>query len=270
MSDDPLACPFCGELPRMYKDGTRDITCDTRHCPAGYFVGTLERWNTRAQPSDGALTNEVPTGAIVNGAAFMDRIEANYEFRDQHGHPLANCSEWQEARRCFEHLADYAARQPLTNEGAEPVAWRNFDGEGNYDFTDDEETARRWIAHNGPKYHDWCQELFLGPVTTGPVSPRICTCPSGDRSLRWPCPVHPPEPAAGLWNEGSPPYPWDSEWFLAKMVQGPFVVLRPLPEEYTYDFTTADGTYVMRKSIARWAQLSGSEYIAPASTESRS
>lgn len=76
-----------------------------------------------------------------------------------------------------------------------------------------------------------------------------------------------PETAAGVWHEGSPPNPWDSEWFLAKMAQGAFVVLRPLPEEYTYDFTTADGTYVMRKSIERWAQLSGSEYKAPSSTE---
>lgn len=22
---------------------------------------------------------------------------------------------------------------------------------------------------------------------------KTCTCPSGDGSLRWPCPVHPPE-----------------------------------------------------------------------------
>ncbi|MCX5592842.1 hypothetical protein [Alcaligenes endophyticus] len=25
-----------------------------------------------------------------------------------------------------------------------------------------------------------------------------CTCPSGDGSLRWPCPAHPPTPAAAI------------------------------------------------------------------------
>lgn len=76
-------------------------------------------------------------------------------------------------------------------------------------------------------------------------------------------PASEPKPAAGEWREGSPPHPWDSEWFLAEMREGAFVVLRPLPEGYTYDFTTADGTYFMRQSIIKWAQLSGSDYIAP-------
>lgn len=31
--------------------------------------------------------------------------------------------------------------------------------------------------------------LDLGPL---PIAPITCTCPSGDGSLRWPCPVHPP------------------------------------------------------------------------------
>lgn len=53
----------------------------------------------------------------------------------------------------------------------EPVAWRQFDGEGNYDFTDDEEAAERMIKHNGPKYADWCQPLFLRPAPAGVVLP---------------------------------------------------------------------------------------------------
>ena len=41
---------------------------------------------------------------------------------------------------------------------------------------------------------------------------------------------------------GVPPR-WFYEWFIAKTVDGERVVLRPLPEEHTYDYTTADGTY---------------------------
>lgn len=73
--------------------------------------------------------------------------------------------------------------------------------------------------------------------------------------------------AAGQWREGAPPHPWDSEWFLAD-VGGAYAVLRPLPEEYSYDFTTADATYFMRHRVKRWAQLSGSQFIQPAEVKS--
>lgn len=35
----------------------------------------------------------------------------------------------------------------------------------------------------------------LVALYTAPVAQQGCTCPSGDGSLRWPCPVHPPEAA---------------------------------------------------------------------------
>lgn len=69
------------------------------------------------------------------------------------------------------------------------------------------------------------------------------------------------EPAAGSWIDGSPPAPWDDEWFLASTIYGHKIALKPLPEEYAYDFTTADGTYMMRASIKKWAQLSTSQYV---------
>lgn len=70
-------------------------------------------------------------------------------------------------------------------------------------------------------------------------------------------------PAAGQWREGAPPHPWDSEWFLAETTDGHYVVLRTLPEDFTYDFTTVDETYLMRHKIKRWAQLSDSDYVQP-------
>lgn len=69
------------------------------------------------------------------------------------------------------------------------------------------------------------------------------------------------EPAAGPWIDGSPPAPWDDEWFLAATISGNKIVLKPLPQEYAYDFATADGTYMMRASVRKWAQLSTSQYV---------
>lgn len=74
-------------------------------------------------------------------------------------------------------------------------------------------------------------------------------------------PAEQPVPAAGPWIDGSPPSPWGSESFLAYTQHGDKVVLSPLPEEYSYDFQTADGTYMMRANIKKWAQLSTSQFI---------
>ncbi|WP_205529866.1 hypothetical protein [Klebsiella pneumoniae] len=52
-----------------------------------------------------ALKDEVPLGAIENGRAFADRLEA-YPFECQGGN-LNMCSDWQELRRCFEHLSEW-------------------------------------------------------------------------------------------------------------------------------------------------------------------
>lgn len=61
--------------------------------------------------------SEVPLGAIENGRAFADRIEA-YPFECEGGN-LSMCSDWQEFRRCFEHLSEWAmhshAETPATD-----------------------------------------------------------------------------------------------------------------------------------------------------------
>jgi hypothetical protein len=67
------------------------------------------------------------------------------------------------------------------------------------------------------------------------------------------------------WREGAPPHPWDKEWFIALTTYGDRVVLRALPEDYTYDFKTADDTYIKRDKIAKWMQFPDSEYVAPTS-----
>ncbi|BCU55133.1 hypothetical protein [Enterobacter kobei] len=52
------------------------------------------------------LKGDVPLGAIENGRAFADRLEA-YPFWCEGGN-LNMCSDWQELRRCFEHLSEWA------------------------------------------------------------------------------------------------------------------------------------------------------------------
>lgn len=66
------------------------------------------------------------------------------------------------------------------------------------------------------------------------------------------------------WRDGAPPKPWRDEWFIAILTNGDGrVVLRSLPEEYTYDFKTADETYFKKDRIKKWMQFPDSEFIAP-------
>jgi hypothetical protein len=67
----------------------------------------------------------------------------------------------------------------------------------------------------------------------------------------------------GPWMPGEPPSPWREEWFIAKTIYGDKVVLRSLPEEWSYDYTTADHTYMIAANIVCWMQFPDSEYIAP-------
>ena len=65
------------------------------------------------------------------------------------------------------------------------------------------------------------------------------------------------------WHDGYPSHPWDKEWFIAVTTYGDRVVLKALPKEYTYDFTTADDTYIKKEKIKKWMQFPDSNYIAP-------
>lgn len=63
-----------------------------------------------------------------------------------------------------------------------------------------------------------------------------------------------------VWHQGSPRSFWGEEWFIAKLDDGDHVVLRSLPEEWTYDFTTADHTYYKAARIKQWMQFDTSQY----------
>jgi hypothetical protein len=73
------------------------------------------------------------------------------------------------------------------------------------------------------------------------------------------------------WMEGEPPKPWREEWFIAKTIHGEKVVLRALPEDWSYDYTTADHTYMIAANIVCWMQFPDSEYtyIQPTTEQSK-
>lgn len=61
---------------------------------------------TQMAAENAGLKADVPMGAIENGRAFAERLEA-YPFECQGG-DLNMCSDWQELRRCFDHLSEWA------------------------------------------------------------------------------------------------------------------------------------------------------------------
>jgi hypothetical protein len=66
-----------------------------------------------------------------------------------------------------------------------------------------------------------------------------------------------------VWIDGAPSGFRAEEWFIALTTDGDRVVLIALPEEYTYDFKTADYTYIMRDNIKKWMPFPDSEYKYP-------
>lgn len=65
-----------------------------------------------------------------------------------------------------------------------------------------------------------------------------------------------------FWRDGAPDHPWDKEWFIAQTTYGDRVVLKALDKDFhSYDYTTADKTYIKRDSIKCWMQFHDSEYV---------
>jgi hypothetical protein len=56
-------------------------------------------------------------GAIHNGREFLRRLVEHYDFKEANGHDLAHCYEYQEALKCFEHMAEWIEAE---SEGWEP------------------------------------------------------------------------------------------------------------------------------------------------------
>lgn len=71
------------------------------------------------------------------------------------------------------------------------------------------------------------------------------------------------EDAQPVWVDGVPTKHHAKEWFIADTTFGDRVVLTALPEEYAYDFKTADETYIKADRIKRWMPFPDSQYLFP-------
>lgn len=62
-------------------------------------------------------------------------------------------------------------------------------------------------------------------------------------------------------QEGRPQYGfYASEWFIAKLKNGEYAALKALPEEYSHDYRTTDGTYYTKDWVVGWMQTPDTEY----------
>lgn len=51
-----------------------------------------------------------------------------------------------------------------------------------------------------------------------------------------------------------------SEWFIAKLKNDQYAALKALPEEYSHDYRTNDGTYYTKDWVVGWMQTPDTEY----------
>ena len=61
---------------------------------------------------------------------------------------------------CVECHSRSNTQAPALDFKPEPTAWRMFDGDKHYMYTDDSDTADNWKKHLGEPYSSWLEELF--------------------------------------------------------------------------------------------------------------
>ncbi|WP_372362855.1 hypothetical protein ACCQ10_09165 [Xanthomonas sp. NCPPB 1325] len=113
----PVDTGFVGMLLSVINDVQEELgfTEDDKECGNGSaeIVGAIRELKEAARQPVGVepAPVEIPQGAIVNGAAFADRLERDYQFECPAG-PLVNCTDYIEFRRCFDYLAQWASSLP--------------------------------------------------------------------------------------------------------------------------------------------------------------
>lgn len=84
---------------------------------------------------------EIPHGAIENGRAFLQRLADHYNFTCEAG-SLSNCTDYHEAVRCFEFIAQWASELTAALPFLQGV---KVDAQGIYDYVQSYE----WRGDNG-------------------------------------------------------------------------------------------------------------------------
>lgn len=97
----------------------------------------------------------------------------------------------------LEILAAHPPRAQAACDSKTPDGWRLVPVKPTLTMLDSADDAirdfprpiSRYETPLAPKIAYWMAMIAAAPE---PPKPAQCTCPSGDGSLRWPCPVHPP------------------------------------------------------------------------------
>lgn len=110
------------ELPAEFRSGN-DIPVTQATIKRERMEEILQATIEADRQRRGEPVLDFPLGAIENGRTFADRLETDYSFECLGG-PLRNCSDWQEFRHCFDHLAKWVMHQ--TSKPAEPDEERGF------------------------------------------------------------------------------------------------------------------------------------------------
>lgn len=128
-------------------------------------VEDLEQLAVDTQPVGEPVVVEVPQGAIINGAAFADRLEHDYQFECPAG-PLANCTDYVEFRRCFDFLAQWAsslpplyAAPPAQAVGSDAVRERDLLGAAIIDAAVKSGIYRDGVPMSGPQLLMACDDM---------------------------------------------------------------------------------------------------------------
>lgn len=105
-------------LVRKFGELESKLETALRECrSAGITIDNLEDKCAALTAENAGLKSDIPLGAIENGRAFADRLE-NYQFECEGGN-LNMCSDWQEFRRCFEYLSEWAMHSQTEHQATD-------------------------------------------------------------------------------------------------------------------------------------------------------
>ena len=131
-------------------------------------------------------------------------------------------------------------------------------GQDNYEVKSDGWQIKTHSDHCPEKKKKWS---FIGSITGAHHTYYGCgySCTNEDE-----CPLRLGfnDTVVQKWRDGVPPKPWCDEWFIAETVYGDRVVIKSLSGENSYEYRTADDTYLMGNIIKRWMQFPDSDYVS--------
>ncbi|WP_192903321.1 hypothetical protein [Burkholderia thailandensis] len=201
------------EVPEQYRAGVLLLLRQSRKTDGKYGIvnaeGAWEVWQARASSLPPALASARPTDDELWDQTLRERDEyhemadklaaaiAEHFGMDIGEHSNANCP-WDEALEVIENAAPQPPAQQVPDAVAIPAGFAIVPIERSYDMRVKALIAFNTTEHAGKDRDDALNAAHRATIDFAPQPPAqqvssagACTCPSGDGSLRWPCPIHP-------------------------------------------------------------------------------